>query len=50
MLRVDGKAVGADVGTITSGVDRPLPVVAVGAQRADRPKPEGVPSPPCGGW
>ena len=36
-------AVGADVGTVASSVDRPLPAMAIAAQRADRPKPEGVP-------
>jgi hypothetical protein len=40
---VDRQAVLAYVGTITAGVDRPLSVVAIAAQRAERTKPEGGP-------
>jgi len=41
--RVDGEAVITDYRAVATGVSRPLPVVAVATQRADRSKPKGGP-------
>lgn len=42
MSRIDRKAVGADVQAIASLVDRPLALMAIPAQRAQRPQHKGV--------